>query len=743
MAEAMLPAELAEVTDPLQSEDELLTAGELAELSLFEELKKTPSFQRFPGTTVLRKCPKGRVLVRQGDSGATAFSILSTEDVIELRENQVKSLQEAIEAKEAGTGDGSHVYYASASVSELKATLKQHEQELVALRQKLEQTDKPPQERHVVTAHLLLSQDSGFRPGLLHRLGQMFSGRSRSAKKNPDSIPIDGPSDIDAATKKAPLYESELFGEMSCMNRAPRSATVVAEEDCYLLEMLRNVLDMLHNDPVYKKKLDEVYRARVLDGHVRQLPIFEGLASEDFAKIKDRIDLVEFEAGSVVFEEFEDSDSFYVVRSGLVKIVKNAWTLFREEEFKPDHWKNLWKALVDSADEGLGTQIWGRLPDDVQAAAMGAGKNPPGPEIQKSLIETLNTLIKTGDLHTAMGKTTEETCVAVDSPQVAVDCEHFPTDTKKWSELERRTFHRSLIEHLYPQGVPARAASSGARKTLRYMGRGEGFGELGVVTGSPRSATIFAYDHPDGGANQRLPDSRTGAIPSRVELVKVSREDFLWLTQQSKVLKNRVDAIVADYQKQAKIIRDTINDRVEVRSQSPEFEQLGLIQGQKLMLIDLDRCTRCGQCVDACVAAHDDGRTRLYLDGPRFEKYLVPLSCRSCMDPVCMIGCPVGSINRGDNGEIEIRDWCIGCSLCADQCPYGSIQMNALEGGLELTASQQALLGGEDIKTVNERAVVCDLCSSLPSKAPSCVYACPHDAAMRVNSLEFFFDHTH
>ena len=743
MAEAMLPAELAEVTDPLQAEDELLTAGELAELSLFEELKKTPSFQRFPGTTVLRKCRKGRALVRQGDSGATAFSILSTEDVIELRENQVKSLQVAIEAKEARTGNGPHVYYASVAVSELKKTLQKHEQELAVLKQKAAQTDKPPEERHVATAHLFLSQDSGFRPGLLHRLGQMFSGRSKTAKKFPDSIPSDGPSDISAATKKAPLHESELFGEMSCMNRAPRSATVVAEEDCYMLEMLRNVLDMLHNDPVYKKKLDDVYRARVLDGHVRQLPIFDGLSAEDFAKVKDRIDLVEFEAGSVVFEEFEDSDSFYVVRSGLVKIVKNAWTLFRADEFKADHWKNLWMDLVQNAHEGLGTQIWGRLPDEVQAAAKDAGKNPPGADIQKALIDTLNALIRTGDLHTALGKTTEETCVAVDSPQVAVDCEHFPTDTKKWSELEIRTFHRSLIEFLYPQGIPALSASSGARKTLRYMGRGEGFGELGVVTNAPRSATIFAYDHPDGGANQRLPDSRTGAIPSRVELVKVTREDFLWLTQQSKTLKKKVDGIVADYQKQAKILRDTINDRVEVRSQSPEFEQLGLIQGQKLMLIDLDRCTRCGQCVDACVAAHDDGRTRLYLDGPRFEKYLVPLSCRSCMDPVCMIGCPVGSINRGDNGEIEIRDWCIGCSLCADQCPYGSIQMNALEGGLELTASQQALLGGEDIKTVNERAVVCDLCSSLPSKSPSCVYACPHDAAMRVNSLEFFFEHRH
>ncbi|MFL6546383.1 MAG: 4Fe-4S binding protein, partial [Candidatus Udaeobacter sp.] len=26
--------------------------------------------------------------------------------------------------------------------------------------------------------------------------------------------------------------------------------------------------------------------------------------------------------------------------------------------------------------------------------------------------------------------------------------------------------------------------------------------------------------------------------------------------------------------------------------------------------------------------------------------------------------------------EIQIRDWCIGCGLCADQCPYDSIQMH-------------------------------------------------------------------
>ena len=41
-----------------------------------------------------------------------------------------------------------------------------------------------------------------------------------------------------------------------------------------------------------------------------------------------------------------------------------------------------------------------------------------------------------------------------------------------------------------------------------------------------------------------------------------------------------------------------------------------------------------------------------------------------------MIGCPVGSIQQGDNGEIRIREWCIGCGVCARQCPYDSIQMH-------------------------------------------------------------------
>lgn len=740
MAEAMLPAELADVTDPLEAEDELLTADELAQLDLFSELKRQPSFARFPGTTVLRKCHQGRVLVRQGDAGATAYSILTTEDVIELREQQLASVTKLQEARSAGEEtSGIHLYYESLTDRQLTRLRDRLAEEISQLREKAnayQASGRAPGDRHVATAHLIIGGEDEPRRGLLHRL--LHRGKSSSAL--PEYIPVDGPSDISTRTRQAPLHEGELFGEMSCMNRAPRSATVIATEDCYMLEMLRNVLDMLHNDPQYKDKLDNIYRTRVLDGHVRRLPIFQGLPETDFEAVKERIELVEFEAGSIIFEEHEPSDSFFVIRSGLVKVVANAWTLLRPDEFREEHWKNLCRVLADRQNDPVGAHVWAVLPDDVRSLVTGTPAQPLAPEQQTVLLNGLNHVIRKGELHTSLGKTTQDVVIGLDSEQIAVDCEHFPDETRKWSELEARTFHRSLLEYLYPEGIPRRAATSGARRTLSYMGRGDVFGELGVVTDSPRSATVFAYDHPDGGAHQRLPDSRTGAVPSRVELVKIARDDFLQLVSQSPVLKERVDSIVAGYRAQDRQRDTTVADRAGVRAQSPDFEQLGLIQGQQLMLIDLDRCTRCGQCVDACVTSHADGRTRLYLDGPRFEKYLVPLTCRSCLDPVCMIGCPVGSINRGDNGEIQIRNWCIGCSLCADQCPYGSIQMASLEKSVELSPSQLAALGDADFKSVNERAVVCDLCSSLPSQQPSCVYACPHDAAMRVSALEYFFE---
>ena len=744
-----IPAEFQQVAAPVGPDDELLTSDELGVLSIFESLKKAPSFEKFPGSTLLRKCPAGRVLCEQGAAGATAFTILTTRDVIKLREAQLKAIRDVLAAQAAGSSTATlHQYLASLTLDELRERERECLAEIEQLRPRAEAIERPENKenlalRHRATAHLLVNLDGPqARGSLWQRAARWLTGRRSLGRKLPKWIAIDG-ADVNAATKMAPLHEGDLFGEMSCMNRAPRSASVVAEQECYMLEMLRNVLDMLHNDPAYKERMDAVYKKRVLESHIRRLSIFEELTDAEFATLRDSIELLEVPTGGMIFEQFDPSDSFYVIRSGLVKVVANAWTQLRAEEFSAPQWVALGTEISNSKSEisNLKSKVVAALPQSARdAAAKLAEAKTPVESVQQALLDGLNQFIRTSDLHTQIGKTTADVAVAVESETIALAITDYPDDSKKWSDVESRMFLRLLLEHVFPNAIPRRLATAEPRRTLCYLGRGDYFGEIGVMAGESRSATVYAYDHPDGGANQRVPDSRTGAVPSRVELVKISQVPFQKLVESSPKLKTKVEQVIASRrQRSAERAQSNVASLAASQEQSPEFEQLGLIQGQKLMLIDLDRCTRCNQCVEACVAAHDDGRTRLYLDGPRFENFLVPISCRSCLDPVCMIGCPVGSINRGDKGEIVIENWCIGCGMCADQCPYGSIVMNPLTEPVELSPQAKAALGTEaEIKSITEQAVVCDLCSSLPSQEPSCVYACPHDAALRVNAQDFF-----
>ena len=97
-----------------------------------------------------------------------------------------------------------------------------------------------------------------------------------------------------------------------------------------------------------------------------------------------------------------------------------------------------------------------------------------------------------------------------------------------------------------------------------------------------------------------------------------------------------------------------------------------------------------------------------------------------------MVGCPVDAIHRRQSLEIKIEDWCIGCGLCSQNCPYGNINMHGFPTGETtndaVTNVQKAVM--------REKATMCDLCSELDGE-PSCVYACPHDAAHRYNADQF------
>ena len=65
------------------------------------------------------------------------------------------------------------------------------------------------------------------------------------------------------------------------MSLYPRSATVRAKTDCVMLEMLRNVLDVIQRNKTLRAELEKNYRKRALEDHLRTVPLFSTL-SPDF-----------------------------------------------------------------------------------------------------------------------------------------------------------------------------------------------------------------------------------------------------------------------------------------------------------------------------------------------------------------------------------------------------------------------------------------------------------------------------
>lgn len=155
-----------------------------------------------------------------------------------------------------------------------------------------------------------------------------------------------------------------------------------------------------------------------------------------------------------------------------------------------------------------------------------------------------------------------------------------------------------------------------------------------------------------------------------VQLVRIKADDFAEMMAQFPEVEQRITEVARARRK----MDGQILNRVNTVSLN-DFLKQELMQAQNLLLLDLDKCTRCDDCVRGCVATHEDGATRLIREGLRFDKYLVPTSCRACVDPLCMTRCPVGSIRRKESLDIVIEDWCIGCSACAEECPYGNLNI--------------------------------------------------------------------
>ncbi|MFQ5568278.1 MAG: cyclic nucleotide-binding domain-containing protein [Rhodothermales bacterium] len=248
---------------------------------------------------------------------------------------------------------------------------------------------------------------------------------------------------------------------------------------------------------------------------------------------------------------------------------------------------------------------------------------------------------------------------------------------------------------------------------LTYLSKGMTFGEVELL-----------IEHLDGW-------QFTTTSVGFTELVKIERDDFLAITQRFPTITRRL------WESAVATIKETGRTRGSLdKSELIEFSLAkGLVQGNSILVIDLDVCTRCDDCVRGCEHTHG-GRPRFVREGEKYHNFLVARSCYHCEDPVCLIGCPTGAIRRANVGEVvEIDDGlCIGCSNCATKCPYDAIIMHDTKTTWPDTTLPEWLRGRE-----RKVASKCDLCYTAEA-GPACVNNCPHACAFRVSSLEEFQD---
>ena len=223
-----------------------------------------------------------------------------------------------------------------------------------------------------------------------------------------------------------------------------------------------------------------------------------------------------------------------------------------------------------------------------------------------------------------------------------------------------------------------------------------------------------------------------GSKPHQLSLRALGYADILRVptaVMEKIVLPNVPQEIIEQYSKPKSINPANDDDGIkisEMTSLLESFVERRFINGTKTMLINLERCTGCDDCVTACANSHDNN-PRFIRHGHRLGKFMVANSCMHCSDPVCMIGCPTGAIHRNESGgQVLIQDAvCIGCGTCANSCPYSNIRM------VNIRSNKGDLILDEQFNPIL-KATKCDLCAD-QMVSPSCEKACPNDALKRVD----------
>jgi len=278
-----------------------------------------------------------------------------------------------------------------------------------------------------------------------------------------------------------------------------------------------------------------------------------------------------------------------------------------------------------------------------------------------------------------------------------------------------------VTEGDYPNGIVLLRAgfarvsqkTGGGERTLNYIGAGQIFGlnEIAQNWRTKDSPVNFQFSLRAIGYTHLL------IVPTRVmEEIVLPSLPKNELPPPVEAAKEETDSTPPESAAREKVGAEVLEFLTENR----------FFNGTATMVIDLDRCTRCDDCVRACASTHDNN-PRFLRHGPSAGRLMIANACMHCADPVCMIGCPTGAIHRESfAGQVVINPaTCIGCKSCFNNCPYDAIRM------VEVRDKTGEFMVDQEMKPI-AKATKCDLCVENHG-GPACERACPHGALGRIN----------
>lgn len=121
----------------------------------------------------------------------------------------------------------------------------------------------------------------------------------------------------------AKLHGGAIFGEMALVSAEPRSATVIAEDDCDLLEFDKAALAAAASEvATVATALDKFTRERLLTNLLATAPLFKPLDRTQRLDLARRFKALDVTPGTPIIRDGDPGKGLYVVLSGGVEVWK-------------------------------------------------------------------------------------------------------------------------------------------------------------------------------------------------------------------------------------------------------------------------------------------------------------------------------------------------------------------------------------------------------------------------------------